>query len=107
MRDLPTGTITLLFTDIEGSTHLLQRLGERYAELLNECRTLLRTAFHTYHGQEVDAQGTPCLLPLLAPAMPSKPLWPHSENSPSTPGQVPKRFVCAWGCRPVGHRAWS
>src|SRR5438270_4049363 len=57
MRDLPTGTITLLSTDIEGSTHLLQRLGERYAELLNECRTLLRTAFHTYHGQEVDAQG--------------------------------------------------
>src|SRR5438876_1211928 len=57
MRDLPTGTITLLFTDIEGSTHLLQRLGERYAELLNECRTLLRTAFHTYHGQEVDTQG--------------------------------------------------
>src|SRR5438105_2768385 len=57
MRDLPTGTITLLFTDIEGSTHLLQRLGERYAELLNECRTLLRTAFHTYHGQEVDAPG--------------------------------------------------
>src|SRR3989440_6836786 len=57
MRDLPTGTITLLFTDIEGSTHLLQRLGERYAELLHECRTLLRTAFHTYHGQEVDTQG--------------------------------------------------
>jgi len=57
MRDLPTGTITLLFIDIEGSTHLLQRLGERYAELLNECRTLLRTAFHTYHGQEVDTQG--------------------------------------------------
>jgi class 3 adenylate cyclase len=57
MRDLPTGTITLLFTDIEESTYLLQRLGERYAELLNEYRTLLRTAFHTYHGQEVDTQG--------------------------------------------------
>lgn len=57
MRDLPTGTITLLFTDIEGSTHLLQRLGERYAELLNECRTMLRTAFSAYHGQEVDTQG--------------------------------------------------
>ncbi len=57
MRDLPTGTITLLFTDIEGSTHLLQKLGERYAQLLNEYRTLLRTAFHTYHGQEVDTQG--------------------------------------------------
>ena len=54
MRDLPTGTITLLFTDIEGSTHLLQQLGARYAELLTECRDLLRAAFHTYHGHEVD-----------------------------------------------------
>ena len=57
MRDLPTGTITLLFTDIEGSTHLLQQLGVRYAELLTACRHLLRTAFHTYRGQEVDTQG--------------------------------------------------
>ena len=57
MRDLPTGTITLLFTDIEGSTHLLQQLGDRYAELLAECRNLLRTAFHTYRGHEVDTQG--------------------------------------------------
>src|SRR6266566_116828 len=57
MRDLPTGTITLLFTDIEGSTRLLQQLGDRYAELLTECRKLLRTAFHTYRGHEVDAQG--------------------------------------------------
>ncbi len=31
-RDLPTGTVTLLFTDVEGSTRLLQQLGERYAE---------------------------------------------------------------------------
>jgi class 3 adenylate cyclase len=57
MRDLPTGTLTLLFTDIEGSTHLLQQLGARYAELLTACRHLLRTAFHTYDGHEVDTQG--------------------------------------------------
>jgi predicted ATPase/class 3 adenylate cyclase len=57
MRDLPAGTITLLFTDIEGSTHLLQKLGERYAELLDECRTLLRAAFSAHHGYEVDTQG--------------------------------------------------
>src|SRR5215467_16379484 len=57
MRDLPTGTLTLLFTDIEGSTHLLQQLGARYAELLTACRQLLRTAFHTYRGHEVDTQG--------------------------------------------------
>src|SRR5207244_5042575 len=41
----------------EGSTHLLQQLGDRYATLLTECRTLLRTAFRTYHGHEVDMQG--------------------------------------------------
>jgi len=57
MRDLPTGTITLLFTDIEGSTHLLQQLGAHYAELLAEFRNLLRTALHAYRGQEVDTQG--------------------------------------------------
>src|SRR6266581_6136154 len=57
MRDLPAGTITLLFTDIEGSTHLLQQLGDRYAGLLTEFRNLLRTTFHTYGGYEVDTQG--------------------------------------------------
>ena len=46
MHELPNGTVTLLFTDIEGSTHLLQRLGERYTDVLEECRLLLRTAFH-------------------------------------------------------------
>src|SRR6266705_1837307 len=57
MRDLPTETITLHFTDIEGSTHLLQQLGAHYAELLAEFRNLLRTALHAYRGQEVDTQG--------------------------------------------------
>src|SRR5260370_356884 len=57
MRGLPAGTITLLFTDIEGSTHLLQQLGDRYANLLTEYRHLLRTAFDEYHGHEGDTQG--------------------------------------------------
>ena len=57
MRKLPTGTVTLLFTDIEGSTRLLQQLGERYASVLEECRTLLRTVFLESHGHEVDTQG--------------------------------------------------
>src|SRR5579859_4565567 len=57
MRDLPAGTVTLLFTDIEGSTRLLQRLGERYSEVLAECRHLLRGAFVDFHGHEVDMQG--------------------------------------------------
>ena len=57
MRTLPTGTITLLFSDIEGSTHLLQQLGDAYADLLTKCRQLLRMAFRVYLGQEVDSQG--------------------------------------------------
>jgi predicted ATPase/class 3 adenylate cyclase/DNA-binding CsgD family transcriptional regulator len=57
LRDLPTGTVTLLFTDIEGSTLLLQQLGERYAEMLATYRQLLRTAFQQWNGFEVDTQG--------------------------------------------------
>jgi len=54
MPNLPRGTVTLLFTDIEGSTRLLQCLGERYPDVLAECRGLLRAAFHQHHGHEVD-----------------------------------------------------
>jgi len=57
LRQLPTGTVTLLFTDMEGSTHLLQQLGDRYASVLSECRHLLRTAFQRWGGHEVDTQG--------------------------------------------------
>src|SRR5579885_3356827 len=57
VRKLPIGTVTLLFTDIEGSTRLLQRLGESYAQVLREHRRLLRAAFEQWHGYEVDTQG--------------------------------------------------
>src|SRR4029079_5514869 len=46
---LPTGTVTLLFSDIEGSTRLVQRLGENeYAAVLSKCRGLLRAAVAEY-----------------------------------------------------------
>ncbi len=54
---LPAGTVTLLFTDIERSTQVLQQLGERYAHVLSECRHLLRAPFQQWHGYEVDTQG--------------------------------------------------
>jgi predicted ATPase/class 3 adenylate cyclase/DNA-binding CsgD family transcriptional regulator len=57
MGELPKGTVTLLFTDIEGSTRLLQQVGERYTDVLTECRQLLRTVFHQWNGHEVDTQG--------------------------------------------------
>ena len=57
LHDLPTGTVTLLFTDMEGSTRLLQQLGDRYASVLAECRQVLRTIFQEWNGHEVDTQG--------------------------------------------------
>jgi predicted ATPase/class 3 adenylate cyclase len=57
MGKLPTGTVTLLFTDIEGSTRLLKQVGAGYAGVLEACRHLLRTAFQQYQGHEVDTQG--------------------------------------------------
>jgi predicted ATPase/serine/threonine protein kinase/DNA-binding CsgD family transcriptional regulator len=56
-RDLPTGTVTLLFSDIEASTRLLQQLDERYSDVLADYRHVLRTIFDLYHGYEVDVQG--------------------------------------------------
>ena len=54
----PTGEVTLLFTDIEGSTRLLERLGtERYGEALELHRELLREAFERHGGYEVDNEG--------------------------------------------------
>ena len=59
MRDeLPAGTVTFLFTDVEGSTRLLHELGaEGYAQALAEHRRIVREAFAAKDGVEVDTQG--------------------------------------------------
>ena len=57
MADMPRGTVTFLFTDIEGSTRLLQRLGENYADLLAEHRRVLRAAFRAHGAHEVGTEG--------------------------------------------------
>ena len=52
-RSLPTGTVTFLFTDIEGSTKLVQALGDRYAEVLSTHRQIVRSAIEREGGTEV------------------------------------------------------
>src|SRR5258705_4223473 len=55
---LPTGTVTFLFSDIEGSTRLLSTIGtERYERTLDDHRRLLREAFNIHAGYEVNTQG--------------------------------------------------
>jgi class 3 adenylate cyclase len=57
VRNLPSGTVTFLFTDVEGSTRLLHEHGPAYAGLLEEHRSALREAFARHSGVEVDTQG--------------------------------------------------
>lgn len=54
---LPAGTVTFVFSDVEGSTELLKRLGDRYGELLSEHRRIVREVFGAHAGVEIDAQG--------------------------------------------------
>jgi class 3 adenylate cyclase len=57
MPTLPSGTVTFVFTDIESSTTLLKRLGERYAELIADHRRIVRESFGVHGGVEIDMQG--------------------------------------------------
>jgi predicted ATPase/class 3 adenylate cyclase len=57
MGDLPSGTVTFLFTDIEGSTRLLQQLGAQFALLLSEHQQIVREACQAHHGAVVGTQG--------------------------------------------------
>ena len=54
---LPEGTVTFLFTDIEGSTNLLQQLGDKYISLLDDHHRILREIFTKWKGREVDTEG--------------------------------------------------
>jgi predicted ATPase/class 3 adenylate cyclase len=56
-RSLPTGTVTFLFSDIEGSTRLVQQLGEDYAPLLERHQAILRSVFARHDGTEVGTEG--------------------------------------------------
>jgi YVTN family beta-propeller protein len=57
VSELPSGTVTFLFTDIEGSTQLLNRLGPAYTGALAEHQEIVRAAAAAHHGREVDTQG--------------------------------------------------
>jgi class 3 adenylate cyclase len=57
VSSLPAGFVTFLLADVEDSTGLVRRLGDRYAALLTDVRRLLRTAVRTAGGREVDARG--------------------------------------------------
>jgi class 3 adenylate cyclase len=57
VSELPSGTVTFLFSDIEGSTRLLEQLGDGYADVLGDHRQILRERLGAANGQEIDTQG--------------------------------------------------
>src|SRR5438552_587904 len=57
MTRLPSGTVTFVFTDVESSTRLLERLGDRYGEALEAHRRMLREAIGAHGGHVVDMSG--------------------------------------------------
>ena len=83
---LPSGTVTFLFTDIEGSTQLLRRAPEGYADALATHRRLLRAAFRAHDGREIDTQGDSFFVAFRPPARRSRPRWTASVRWPRTPG---------------------
>jgi class 3 adenylate cyclase len=57
MPSLPSGTVTFVFSDVEGSTALLKRLGDRFDDVLSAHRRLMRERFAEHGGVEIDTQG--------------------------------------------------
>ena len=94
--DLPAGTVTFLFTDVEGSTRLLDELGpEAYADALQQHRRVLRGAFTRHGGIEVDTQGDaffiafPTAAGAVTAAEEAQWNWRAARSS------------CAWVCTPA------
>jgi DNA-binding NarL/FixJ family response regulator/class 3 adenylate cyclase len=67
MPDLPTGTVTFVFTDVEGSTRLVRDLGDSYVDVLSDHRRLVREALAERKGYEVDARGDEFFLAFQSP----------------------------------------
>ena len=93
-RDLPSGTVTFLFTDIEGSTKLLHELGaDGYADALAAHRRIVRNAFAAHGGVEVDTQGDafffafPTAPGALAAAAVRRPADPQCPRHPRARGR--------------------
>ena len=101
MAELPTGTVTFLFADVEGSTRLVQQFGEDYGALLGELRRLLRGAMAGAGGHEVDCRADELFSGLSsALGMRSRLLFRRSGCSRPAPGHRRPWCGCEWACIP-------
>jgi class 3 adenylate cyclase len=101
MRDLPTGRVTFLLTDIEGSTGLLHALADRYAEVLADHRRLLRTAFARHSGVEVDTQGDSFFVAFVDAGEALAAAEESQRALRAMPGRATRRSMFAWASTPA------
>ena len=93
MRSLPTGTVTFLFTDVEGSTKLLHELGTAaYAGALAEHRRAIRDALGAHDGVEVDTQGDAFFIAF--PTAPGALAAAAAARDALAKGPIHARMVC-------------
>ena len=98
MTELPSGTVTFLFTDIEGSTALLKQLGERYSAVLADHRRILRQAAEAHEGREIDTQGDSFFFAFARANAALGAAVVAQRELAATPGPRTARCACAWGC---------
>ena len=96
MAEIPTGAVTFLFTDIEGSTRLVKQLRERYAEVLADHRSLLRAAFVAHRGYEVDTQGDSFFVAFASARDALLAAVDGQKASSPTTGPMASRSRCGW-----------
>lgn len=87
VSSLPRGTVTFLLTDIEGPTHLVRHLGDGYAAVLREVRTIIRGGVQRACGHEVDARGDEFFAVFRRTPMPSMRRSRYSDRSESGNGR--------------------
>ena len=101
MPDLPTGTVTFLFTDIEGSTPLLERLGERYRDVQERHNAIVRAAIGEGDGREMSTEGDSFFAVFATPAAPSVPRSVPSASWRRRNGRTGRPFGSGWDCTPA------
>jgi hypothetical protein len=106
MVGLPTGTVTFLFSDIEGSTRLVQELGDRYPAVRDQHAAIVRQAVEAGGGVEVSTEGDSFLWPSPVRWGRSRRRWPPSAAWPPTSGRPGSRCGSGWVCTP-GRGSWA
>ena len=106
MSSFPGGTVTFLFSDIEGSTRLLQELGDEYAQVVGDHRRIMRGAMEGHGGTEIDTQGDAFFFsfPRAKDAADAAVEAQRALAGHEWPGA--HRCGCGWDCTPAS-RSWA